>query len=356
MSEFDATWEAAKRGEDPPPPDGFFDDGPDVPPPWLAPASASVGTIVQGTALEMKPALRSALKAIEERAKLKGALGGAECGLKRLDYALDGWQRGRLHVIGGRTGMGKSVVGLNIAMGLAERGNGVDFLSLEMPTEEQALRALLCRSRVKHDRIKNNKVLKPHWSRLTVAINDMCTWPWVWDDKGGVTVEWIAQHTEQTREKLQARGADLHSVVIDHIQKIRGSEPRAPRHEQMKWIVDGLKQLAKRQGLCVSALAQISRATEERTIKDHRPRMANLREAGAVEEEADAVALLYREDYYADANAPRTNVLEINLPKLRGGQPTLVRLRFDGQRYRVDNLEEDEHWVPEHSGSNMVDD
>ena len=346
MNDFDAKWEAAKRGDPPPPPDGLFDDdAPDVPPDGVE----EFGELLQrertsqpkaDTSADMKTALKGALQDVEERAKRKGELAGAKCGLTRLDDTLDGWQRGCLYVVGGRTGMGKSVVGLNVGMGLARNGYGVDFLSLEMPTKQQAMRALLCESGVPHYRIKQGTMRASDWRDMTSAMDRMCKWPWLWDDRGGVTVEWIVEHVTMAREKIRAKGGELHSVVIDHVQKIRGSEPRAPRHEQMKWIVDGLKQLAKREDVCVIALAQINRNTEERTAKDRRPRMANLREAGAVEEEADAVALLYREDYYTPDKDNWTNVLEVNLPKVRGGEPGLVKLRFDGARTRIDNLED----------------
>jgi replicative DNA helicase len=342
---FDATWEAAKAGEETPPPGLFDDDAPDpVPPPEVLAEVIPIrrGVAEPDTSSEMKPALTAAFNALDARVRRGPGLAGAACGISKLDDALDGWQCGRLYVLGGRTGMGKSIVGLNVAMGLARNGFGVDFLSLEMPTEEQAMRCLLCAARVPHWRVKRAQMAPEHWSAMTAEVGAMCKWPWVWDDRGGVGVEWIAQHASRTADRLKARGATLHAVVVDHVQKIKGANERAPRHEQMKWIVDGLKQLAKRDSLCVIALAQINRSTEARGTKDHRPRMADLREAGSVEEEADAVGLLYRDDYYAAEGGERTNVLEVALPKIRGGEPAHVKLRFDGARYRIDNLAADE--------------
>lgn len=225
---------------------------------------------------------------------------------------------------------------------MARNGYGVDYLSLEMPVGELALRCLLSESRVPHYRVKQATVEQRHWSAMASAIGAMCDWPWIWDDRGSVTAEWIAEHAKRTRDILQAEGRDLHAVIIDHVQKIRGKNERAPFREQMVRTVDTLKQLANHEGLCVIALAQIGRGTEQRNMKDRRPRMADLQEAGAIEQEADAVALLYRADYYAETKADWTNVLEVNLPKIRGGEPRMVKLRFDGPRYRIDNLEGEE--------------
>lgn len=297
----------------------------------------------QDTSQEMKPALTEAFEGLHERIeriKRGQRYAGEECGIRVLDDAIDGWQRKNFHVIGGRTGMGKSVVGLNIAMGLARNGFGVDFLTPEMPTAQQALRCLLCASGVPFHKIKYNTMQPSDWAAMTACVGDMCKWPWVWDDKGSVDVEWIAKHVNVTRERLQKKGTDLHSVVIDHVQKIKGKNDRAPRREQMVWIVDGLKQLAKRADVCVIALAQIGRGTEQRNMKDRRPRMADLQEAGAIEQEADVAALLYREDYYAGDDEPKTNVLEVRLAKVRGGEPKTIKLLFDGSRSRIGDLDE----------------
>ena len=341
--EFDAEWEAAKAGEILPPPGRFDDEAPDMPPPELV-ARVSNVVPIRGRSVEpdtrqkIRPALTDAFNALHARLAKGPGLLGASSGLVDLDDALDGWQRGCFYVIGGRTGMGKSIVGANIATGLAANGNGVDYLSLEMPVRQLALRCLLCEAKVPHYRIKSGTVEPRHWSAMAAAIGRMCDWPWMWDDRGGVNTAWILRHVIQTRKMMQDEGKELHTVVLDHVQKIRGTNERAPRREQMVQIVDDLKQLAKRENLCVLALAQIGRGTEARGLKDRRPRMADLQEAGAIEQEGDAVGLLYRADYYSD-KTEWTNVLELNLPKVRDGEPKLVKLVFDGSRFRVDNME-----------------
>jgi len=315
-------------GGEPEPPPGRFDDN-------VVPLRASNDG--PDTSSDMRDAMTKAFEAMQARISRGGGLAGAESGLECLDYALDGWQRGRFYVIGGRTGMGKTILGANVAMGLAERGNGVDYLSFEMPTEEQAIRCLLSASRVGHWRIRQNLVRPEDWSAMTAAAARVSKLPWMWDDKSGVNVDWIARHIRATRAKLKARGADLHTVVLDTVQKIRGDNARANLREQMVRTVDALKQLAIREDVCMLALAQIGRGTEARNQKDRRPRMADLQEAGAIEQEADGVMLLFRADYYAEKGEERDHVLDVAMPKIRGGEPTYAKLHFDGACYRIDN-------------------
>ena len=286
----------------------------------------------------MRPVLKAAFATIQDRLNRGGGLAGEALGLLPIDDALDGWQRGRFYVIGGRTGMGKSVVGLNVAMLAAIKGLGVDFLSLEMPIEEQAIRALLCQSRVPAWRLKLSKVEPEHWSAMTASVGGMVKWPWSWSDKGGITVEQIAEQVRRCKAAMAAKGQSLFMVVIDHIQKIRGSRGR-DRRTEMVHVTDSLKTLAKEEAVCVVGLAQVNRGTEARGQKDRRPRVSELQESGSIEQEADAIMLLFREDYYRD-RAEWNNVLEVSLPKIRGGEPTFVKLRFTGECYRIDALED----------------
>jgi len=292
---------------------------------------------VDDGSLPMKPVLNSAFKGMQERLARGGGLAGEAVGLTRIDDALDGWQRGRFYVIGGRTGMGKSIVGLNVANRAAEKGLGVDFISLEMPVEEQAVRALLCQSKVPAFRLKNNTVEARHWSAMTTSINDMIKWPWAWNDKPGVTVEQIEKQIRRCKAKMAEEGQSLFMVVVDHIQKIRGSKGK-DRRTEMVHITDMLKNIAKSENVCVVGLAQVNRGTETRGQKDRRPRVSELQESGSIEQEADAIMLLYREDYYRKERDDYDNILEVSMPKIRGGEPTFAKLRFTGECYRIDNL------------------
>jgi len=292
----------------------------------------------------MRPVLKAAFTSIQDRLKRGGGLAGEPLGLTVVDDALDGWQRGCLYIIGGRTGMGKSIVGLNVATLAAEKGLGVDFLSLEMTVEEQAIRALLSQSSVPSWRLKLNKVEPEHWTAMTATVNAMCKWPWSWSDKGGVTIEQIAEQVRRCKAKMADKGQRLFLVVVDHIQKIRGSRGR-DRRTEMVHITDSLKTLAKDEDVCVIGLAQINRGTEARGQKDRRPRITELQESGSIEQEADAIMLLYREDYYRK-KGEWDNVLEVSMPKIRGGEPSFARLRFTGECYRIDNLAEGD-WVDE---------
>ena len=291
------------------------------------------------TAKHIKPVIKEALVSIEERLKRGGKLAGESLGITLVDKAFDGWQRGRFYVLAGRTGMGKSIVGQNLGSNAANMGLAVDYLSLEMPIEELALRSLFCESQVSSDRMRNNNMQSSDWSKMTNAVNGMCKWPLWWDDSSGVTIEWIREQIQETKKiMMDEMGKELFLVVIDHIQKINGTNARSDRRQQMVHITDQCKVIAKEENVCMLGLAQINRDPENRG-KDKRPRISDLQESGSIEQEADGIILLFREDYYRKKSEWDFK-MDMAIPKVRGGEPTVVKVRFAGDLYRIDNLEE----------------
>jgi replicative DNA helicase len=345
--EFDVAWEAAKAGEIVPPA-GMFDDDPPVdayeslpenlPENVIPIRRESRKTAAVDTTSTMGDALKAALLEMRARVERGGKLAGVPTGFSRLDKALDGMQRGKVYVLAGRSGMGKSIVALNLALRVGASGEGVDYVTIEMPTGEQATRAMFCWSGVGSHRWKNSTLRMDDWAQLGAALKTMSAFTWVWDDASSVTIEQLIEQVQRTKARFAEQGKTLFLVVVDHVLNIKGSNSRQPRREQVLHITGQLKALAKSEDVCVLALAQLNRALESRGVKDKRPQISDLKESGSFEEDADAIMLLYRRDHYEKDRSQWDNVLEMSLPKIRGGEPAFVKLQFDGNRYRINTL------------------
>jgi len=290
----------------------------------------------------MKTSLRDALTDVTHRMQRNGELAGACTGYTKIDNAIDGWQREQVYVVGGRSGIGKSVFGLNVAMRFADRGLGVDFITLEMPIGQQALRAMFCKSGVESHRLKFGTMRPTDFADMVQANRHMCDWTWAWNPKSTLNIEGIREHIQRVKAHFASKGKELHAVFIDHVLNIKGSNLRQPRREQLIHITQQLKSIAKDEHVCMVALTQLNRSLEQRGVKDKRPRISDLKESGSFEEDSDVVMLLYRADRY-EKNRERWNYeFEVSLPKIRGGEDGVCSiLKFDGPRYRIDNNETD---------------
>ena len=332
------------------PPDDFYDRLAGAIPEAVAEAKPRVNGKKPKTKAGVREVIASTFTGVQERTKRGARLAGVESGYRKLDYALDGFCRKKMYVIGGRTGMGKSVVGLNLALRFAEAGQRVLYFTIEMLNEEQVLRALFNRAKVGMWRMKKDKLFKEHWDKLTVAAADLARLPLHFDEAVGLT---DADIERRVIEHKQEHDGDLFCVVVDHTLLVHGANQRQPRREQLNGIIETLKNIAKEQNVCVLALAQMSRTLEARTVKDKRPQMSDLKETGAFEEFADATLLLYREDYYhyGEAAYKRDNVLEVLIPKIRSGAAAKVELEFIGSQCRIEpppnDEPEDEETEPE---------
>ena len=350
--DFDERWNAAKQGELVPPA-GMFDDEPpveayDIPANVVpitnksSPKSSALDANVTNMAESVDRALKAAY-AREVRRNNGQKLLGAACGLTRIDKAIDGWQRKRVHVIGGRSGMGKSMVALNAGIGLAKQGEPVAYMSIEMPTTEQAMRALFAEGRVETWRWKEGKMREQDWNALYVASEALKPLPWLFDETSSMTVEQVRAKCEYMKRRfMEELNRELHTVIIDHVLLLKGTNERQPRREQVIHITRSIKGIANDLDLCIMELTQLNRSMEARSVKDKKPQISDLKESGSSEEDADVIMLLYRADYYEKDKSQWTNELEVNLPKIRGGEAAYAKLRFDGARQRIENLAGDD--------------
>lgn len=247
-----------------------------------------------------------------------------------LNRMLKGWRNGLLYVLAGRPSMGKTITGAQIAGFLALRGHRGAFFSLEMTADEILGRLIACHGEIPHEFVdapSDCDDAELYWGRLTKVVADLAAAPLMIDDEPAMRVEQIVARAR--REHLKQ---PLEYIVIDHLHEIAvDPKVREVRHEFTR-IVQALKALAKQLNIPVILLAQLSRAVAGRA--DKRPTLTDLRESGAIEEKADVVLFIHREDYY-DAATYLAGAVELivgkgrNLPK---GRPVTLANRYDQMR------------------------
>lgn len=342
-------WQDALHGIETPPADATGEDVPcdayaQFPEAKIEPSPSTK----EATTCGMKQAIKLAFTAIQDRAARGCVLAGESIGYPLLDRALDGLQRGKLYVVGARSGLGKSIFALNAALNLAKGGSRVVYFTLEMPTQEQVVRALFCWAGISVNRLKNGTLRKDDWTALNVAAQQLCGFPFVWDEACGLTIEHIESRLIEHIEATTSDEQPPFAVVIDHVLLVRGTNDRQPRREQLNHITEKLKTIAKERNVAVIALNQLNRQLEARTVKDKHPQISDLKESGSFEQDADAIMLLYRKDHYREEGESADNTIEVIVPKVRGGEQAMVKLSFRGDCYRIDNLEREEPNNPPH--------
>jgi replicative DNA helicase len=257
--------------------------------------------------LNHRSATRSALDRIVAIQANDGRVGVA-CGISNIDRLLGGFDSGQLIVLAGRPGMGKTAVACGIAKGVAQDGHGVLDVSLEMKADELGQRVVsdLCYTGdhgIPFDRIVNATVNARELSHLYRIQREADKLPLRILDAGSVTMPRLALSVRRHKRKFAAQGKDLKLVIIDYLQLLQASKNAKSRYEQVTEISMGLKALAKDANVCILALAQLNRGVEGR--EDKRPSLADLRDSGQIEQDADAIMFLYREEYYLGHKKPR---------------------------------------------------
>src|SRR6266404_42393 len=314
-------------------------------------------------------ALTGAINMAEAAVKREGHVTGVTTGLVDLDKKLGGLQPSDLVILAGRPSMGKTALATNIAFNAAlahklapENGGRVAFFSLEMSAEQLATRILAEQTGISSDRIRRGEISRDDdFSRLVIAAQDLQTLPMHIDDTPGLSVPAM-----RTRARRLKRRHGLGLIVVDYLQLMRS--PAGLRSEnrvqEVSEITRGLKAIAKELEVPVLALSQLSRAVEQRD--DKRPQLADLRESGSIEQDADVVMFIFREQYYHERGEPKQrddessekfaerhsrwlergervhNVAEVNIAKQRHGPIGTVELYFDGMVTKFGNLSRDD--------------
>ncbi|NLP30454.1 MAG: replicative DNA helicase [Clostridiales bacterium] len=276
----------------------------------------------------LKDVLYSNLKHIDEVSKLEDGLTGVTTGFIDLDAKTSGLQKSDLIVLAARPSMGKTAFALNIAQHAAIKGNAkVLIFSIEMSREQLGQRLLSMEAKVDMQKIKTGKLDRSDWDQLYGAIAKLSEAEIYIDDTPGIS---ILEIKNKCRRLKAEKGLDL--VIIDYLQLMSYEGARAEsRQQEITAISRFLKQMAREMDCPVLVLSQLSRAPEQRT--DHRPILSDLRESGAIEQDADIVMFLYRDEYYhPDTDKP--NICEVNIAKQRSGPTGIVELTWLGKYTR----------------------
>ncbi len=337
----------------------------------------------EGSVKTFAMATRMAVQMAEKALNSGGGLSGLTTGLETVNAKTGGLHNSDLIILAGRPGMGKTALATNIAFNTARRwvqeeedgiephkraGAGVAFFSLEMSADQLATRILAENSGISSEALRMGKISQHDFRNLARAAAELETLPLFIDDTPGLTI--AALRTRARRMKRQ-RGIGL--VVVDYLQLLQGAGKNSNenRVQEISEISRGLKTLAKELGLPVLALSQLSRAVEQR--EDKRPQLSDLRESGSIEQDADIVMFVYRDEYYVAGKEPKqpkegddakvwddhakwmldmeraSGMSELIVAKQRHGATGKVKLRFEAKITRFSDYIDDQY-VPEMRG------
>lgn len=285
--------------------------------------------------MQIREMVKTAFRTIQERFEKKSQVTGISTGYYGLDKLTSGLQRSDLVILAARPSMGKTALCLNMAAHMAVRENvPTAIFSLEMSKEQLVQRLLCMESRVDGGRLRGGYLNDDDWPRLTAAASTLSEAPIFIDDTPGLS-------TMELRAKCRrlAKNHQLGFVVIDYLQLMRVKGKIESREREIAEISMTLKAIAKELNIPVLALSQLNRSLESR--QDKRPVMSDLRESGSIEQDADLIMFLYRDDvYHPDTDQP--GVAEIILAKHRNGPTGIVKLAFLNEYTRFENLADDD--------------
>ena len=270
---------------------------------------------------KIQDVLLTNIKIIDAAAQNKDKIVGIPTGFKDIDEKTSGLQRSDLIIVAARPAMGKTAFALNIAQQSAVKaGSSVIIFSLEMSKEQLGQRLLAMQARVEMQKLKQGDLDRKDWDRITMALDELNNTKIVIDDTPGIS---LMEMRNKCRRLKAEQGLDL--VVIDYLQLMSLQGKTDNRQQEISTISRNLKLLAREMDCPVIVLSQLSRAPEQR--QDHRPILSDLRESGSIEQDADIVIFLYRDDYYNE-NTDKPGVCEVNIAKHRSGPTDKVELTW----------------------------
>jgi replicative DNA helicase len=326
----------------------------------------------EGKAKSFSDATKEALEMAERALNSGGHLSGFTTGLESLNSKIGGLHKSDLIIVAGRPGMGKSALGTNIAFAAAQRflrdaedgiepaksaGAPVALFSLEMSADQLATRILAEESGISSENLRMGKISQQEFRHLARAAAELQSLPLYIDDTPGLTIAAL-----RTRARRLKRQKGIGVIVVDYLQLLQGTGRNANdnRVNEISEISRGLKQLAKELEVPVIGLSQLSRAVEQR--EDKRPQLSDLRESGSIEQDADIVLFIYREDYYLAAKQPADDHPDIDkwreemdraygraeviVAKQRHGSTGKIRLKFDSRITKFSDAADD-GYLPE---------
>ncbi|MGC0372381.1 MAG: hypothetical protein DGJ47_001093 [Rickettsiaceae bacterium] len=314
--------------------------------------------------VQMLHPVNESIDSINRAMKTTGHVTGISTGLLDLDHKLSGFQNSDLVIIAGRPSMGKTAFAINFAFNACmalkrlakddEKPGAVGFFSLEMSSEQLATRLLSMMARIDSTQLRSGKISEEHYNDLRKSASELSEMPFFIDDTPALSISAV-----RARARKLKRKHNLSIIFIDYLQLLRASSNHNNRVLEVSEITQGLKALAKELNIPVIALSQLSRAVEQR--EDKRPMLSDLRESGSIEQDADLVMFLYREEYYLKRKEPNPsdakysewqeqldkahNVAEILVAKHRNGSVGNVPLFYEDRYSTVGNLERNNNYM-----------
>ena len=268
------------------------------------------------------PLVREVLKEVEDSYGNEHKILGVSTGFFDLDVMTSGLQPGDLSIIAARPSMGKSTLVLNIAQNIARNNLPVLIFSLEMPAKHVVMRMLAAEAEIDFGRLRSGSLTEEHWESLAQATSRLISATIFINDARGLTV----QELRAEGRRLKAQYDNLAVIIVDYLQLLSGSSKYYGRVEEISDISRSLKTLAWELNVPIIACSQLSREVERRP--DKRPQLSDLRESGAIEQDADVVAFLYREDYYDDQSEEDQGLADLIFRKQRNGPTGTIQLEF----------------------------
>lgn len=282
---------------------------------------------------KLKDILPANIDSIEQMAKMKGQLRGLSTGFKGLNDLLSGLQKADLIILAARPSMGKTAFALNIATNAAKAGGHVMIFSLEMSEQLLAERILSSEALVEIKRMREGTVDDSEWIKLGDAADRLGSLDIMIDDTPGISALEIKNKCKKIK---MDKGLDL--VVIDYLQLMTFEGRAESRQLEISALTRYLKQLAREIDCPVIVLSQLSRAVESRKADDKKPVLSDLRESGSIEQDADVVMFLYREDYYKKEESQRPNECDVIVAKHRNGPLDTITLTWVGKYMKFSDM------------------
>jgi replicative DNA helicase len=295
-------------------------------------AIAEAGSRSRSDFVNMHSALVEAYDVLQTRYQAGGNVTGLPTGYTEFDEMTAGLQPTDLVILAARPSMGKTALALNMAEYAAFRSKrAVAVFSMEMSASQLALRLISSVGRINAHRLRTGQLEEEDWSRVTSAISQLKGAKIFIDDTPALSPEVL-----RSKARRLKREHDLGMIVVDYLQLMQVPGNTENRATEISEISRGLKALAKELNVPVVALSQLNRSLETR--QDKRPMMADLRESGAIEQDADLIVFIYRDDYYNKESSPDKGLAEIIIGKQRNGPTGSTKLKFFGEYTRFDNL------------------
>ena len=270
---------------------------------------------------QIKDVLLENVAMIDKAIHSQGQVTGLTTGFKRLDEVTSGLQKSDLVIIAARPAMGKTAFVLNIAQNAAiKAGASVLIFSLEMAKAQLGQRLLSMESRVEMQKLKTGAIERNDWDRINMALDSLSKTKIHIDDNSGIS---ILEMKNKCRRLKAEKGLDL--IIVDYLQLMQSDGKSDSRQQEISTLSRQLKLLAREMDCPVLVLSQLSRAPEQR--QDHRPILSDLRESGSIEQDADIVIFLYRDDYYRE-DSEKPGVCEVNIAKHRSGPTEVIDLTW----------------------------